>query len=384
MSNALGVYNPVFYANEALIHLEKALGMAARVHRGYEQERLAHQMGDIINIRRPSTFTAQAAPSSAQDLATETVSIGLNNWQEVKFALTDQELAYTEKNGGQVRIINDHIRPAAYALADKIDQDGNALYADIPWYADAQGSPSLLDLTGPYQALFDNQVPMSEGMLHLEVNGAQQGLFQQLPAFHDASVRGVGLTETLRRGSLGVTMGLEVFANQNVRTHTKGTLSDPTPALVGAHAKGATSVTMDDTTLTGTLQKGDTFVLAGNSQRYAVTANATAGGNAITASITPALVQAYDDNAAVTVNLDNHVAMLAFHRNAFAFASAPLPDTIPAQLGAQVATVTDPNTGLSIRSRMFYLGDSSKVVVALDVLYGWKTLDPNLAARLRG
>ncbi len=384
MSNTLGVYNPIFYANEALIYLEKALGMAARVHRGFEQERNARQVGQTISIRRPSTFTAQSAPSSAQDLATETVDIALSSWQEVKFALTDQELAYTETNGGQARIINDHIRPAAYALADKIDQDGNALYKDVPWYNDAQGSASLLDLTAPYQTLFDNNVPMSEGMLHLEVNGTQQALFQQLPAFHDASVRGAGMTETLRRGSLGVTMGFEVFANQNVKTHTKGTLSDTTPALVGAHAKGATSVAMDDTTLTGTLVAGDTFVIAGNTQRYAVTALATASGNAITVTVTPPLVQAYDNDSAITVNLDNHTAMLAFHKNAFAFASAPLPDTIPNQLGAMVATVTDPVTGLSIRSRMFYVGDSSKVVVALDVLYGWKTLDPNLASRLRG
>ncbi len=30
MANTLGYYNPVFYAQEALIHLEKALGMAGR------------------------------------------------------------------------------------------------------------------------------------------------------------------------------------------------------------------------------------------------------------------------------------------------------------------------------------------------------------------
>ena len=384
MANTLGVYNPIFYANEALIHLEKALGMASRVHRGYEQERNVRQVGDTINIRKPSTFTAQSAPASAQDLETGTVSVSLDQWKEVKFALSDQELAYTERNGGQVRIISDHIRPAAYALADNIDQFLNGLYADIPWADDAQGSASLVDLTAPYKTLFGNNVPMNEGMLHLEIDGIQQANFQQLSVFHDASVRGAGMTETLRRGSLGVTMGFEVFANQNVRVHTKGTLSDTTPALKGAHAKGATTVTMDDTTLTGTLKKGDTFVLAGHTQRYAVTADGTASANEITVPVTPALVQDYPDDSAITVSLDNHTAMLAFHRNAFAFASAPLPDNIPSQLGAQVATVTDPITGLSIRSRMFYIGDTSKVVVALDVLYGGKTLDPNLASRLRG
>ena len=33
-TNVLGIYDPLFYANEGLIALHEALGMAARVHRG--------------------------------------------------------------------------------------------------------------------------------------------------------------------------------------------------------------------------------------------------------------------------------------------------------------------------------------------------------------
>ena len=35
MANTLGVYDPIFFAQEALIHLENALGMATRVHRSF-------------------------------------------------------------------------------------------------------------------------------------------------------------------------------------------------------------------------------------------------------------------------------------------------------------------------------------------------------------
>jgi hypothetical protein len=38
-------------------------------------------------------------------------------------------------------------------------------------------------------------------------------------------------------------------------------------------------------------------------------------------------------------------------------------------------------TGLSVRARRFYDGNNSKLFMALDVLYGVKTLDPNLAVR---
>jgi len=81
--------------------------------------------------------------------------------------------------------------------------------------------------------------------------------------------------------------------------------------------------------------------------------------------------------------LDDHTANTAFHKNAFALAMAPLSE-LGGELGARIATITDPVSSLALRSRLYYVGDSSEVHVALDVLYGVKTLDPNLACRGRG
>ncbi len=91
MPNVLGYYDPAFYANEALIFLKKGLGFASTVHMGFDDERRAFGRGDVINIRRPSTFTAAAAPSTAADAATESVQISLDQWYEVKFKLTDTQ-----------------------------------------------------------------------------------------------------------------------------------------------------------------------------------------------------------------------------------------------------------------------------------------------------
>ena len=91
MANALGLYDPLFYANQALIQLEKALGMGRVVHRGYDKE--PTQKGSTIKIRRPSVFTAQSMPiSTPNDLLPETVSIDVDQWYGVEFALTDKEL----------------------------------------------------------------------------------------------------------------------------------------------------------------------------------------------------------------------------------------------------------------------------------------------------
>ena len=380
MANTLGVYNPIFYAQEALIHLEKALGMAGRVHRGYDEERKSFNKGETINIRRPSTFSANDAPATAADLATETVALTLSYWREVKFKLTDKELAFT----GQ-RIVDDHIRPAAYALADDIDQKLVAEALNIPWFYDIAATPVVDDLTGTRKVMFDNSVPVNDaGRMHFMAGGAlEQGLLN-LQAFTQQQGAGDMGVMSQMRGSLGMKYGMETFANQNVSTHTKGTASTGTLAIDGTFALAATTVNLDAGSVTGTLVPGDTFSIAGDTQRYAVTNTVTASGNAFTGvTITPGLAVAPADDAVVTVSLDDHTINLGFHRNAFALATAPLPE-IGNELGAKIAAVTDPVTGLALRSRIYYVGNSSEVHVAIDVLYGVTTLDPNLACRARG
>jgi hypothetical protein len=383
MPNTLGYYNPVFYANEALIQLEKALGMAGRVYRGYEEERRTFGRGDIINIRRPSTFTAQNAPSTAQDVSPESVQISLNNWKEVKFFLTDRELAFTSE-----RIIEEHIRPAAIALADNIDQALVALYKDVPWHYTTNAAPGsvVTDLTGPHKQLFDNRVPMNDpSMLHFMVDGTMQQNLLSNSAFSQWQGAGNEGVSTQLSGALGQRFGLNFFANQNVPTHTTTAVSLTSGALNGAATRGATTINIDATTLTGTIVPGDVIRFTGVEQRYAVTTTNTASGNAMNGvGISPALQTDIADNtviAGIEQAVVDNVQRLAFHRNAFALVLAPLPETGQG-LGANIATVTDPITGLSLRSRIFYDGGNSRVFVALDVLYGVKTLDPNAAVRV--
>lgn len=377
MSNTLGVYDPTFYANEALIWLKNALGLAMRVHRGYDKE--PQQKGSTIQIRRPGTFTAQDAPGSDMDVNSENVAITLNKWKEVKFKLTDKELSYTQQ-----QIIDEHIGPAAYAIAAAIDEDLCALYKDVPWFSGTAGTtPSAVaDITGARKVLSKNRVPMND--LHLMIDPDAEDKFLQLAAFSQHQGGGDAGVMTQMTGSLGTKFMFEVFMNQNVKTHTKGTASTGTLAVNGATTKGATTINLDAGTVTGTLVPGDTFVIAGNTQRYAVTNTVTASGNALTGvQFTPALVADAADDAVVTATLQNGVRNLAFHRHAFALAMAPLSELGNGR-GAEIATVIDETTNLTLRSRIWYDGDNSCLKVGLDALYGVKCLNPNLAACLLG
>lgn len=399
MSNTLGNYNPTFFANEALIQLFKALGMAGRVHRGAEEERnsAGRALGDTINMRRPSHFTAEThvpgVGSSDQDVVGQNVQIVLNNHQEVKFALTDRELAYTSE-----RIIDEHIRPAAYALADKIDNDLHALGDTVGPKTTLTGTVGANFITNPRAVLRQNEAPMDQN-IHYLVDTGMENAFLQLGIFHEAQITGQGSNqEALMNGSLGRRFGVEVFATQNADVTVAALTSTATASGGGGDSLGAidgagspvaantASVTIDGLTSTQTVSVGDTFTIAGDPTVYTLTSGATVTAGAITVSIYPALRKNTADNAVVTFDLLSatqeaaHLRNLMFHRNAFALAFAPLPMTGDGR-GAQIDTVTDPITGLSVRARMFYDGDTATNKIALDALYGTQVLDGQLAVR---
>jgi hypothetical protein len=380
MANTLGVYNPIFYAQEALVQLEKALGMASRVYMGYDTERRAYGLGETINIRRPATFTVGDAPATAQDVTTETVSMTLDKWREVKFKLTDKELAFTGE-----RIINDHIRPAAYALADDIDQKLIDLSYDIGNLQDATGSawsittiPQLVR-----KPLFDAHCPLDADAMHIMVGGQEESELLSESGFVQMQGAGDQGVTTQMRGTLGRKFGFEVFANQNVASLSSVTdLTDTAGAVNGAVTKNTTSVSVDGLQASGTILRGTGVTFAGDDTIYAVAADAAITSNAATITLSHGLKADIADNAVATfTNQTAGTQCLGFHKNAFGLVMAPLSE-MGNELGANVATVSDPVTGLSLRSRVYYVGNSSEVHVALDVLYGVKTLDPRLAVRV--
>lgn len=381
-SSTLGVYNPIFYAQEALIHLENQLGMATRVHRGFDSERSSFGKGDVINIRKPDTFSAGDAPATAAGVETETVAITLNKWREVKFALTDKELALT----GQ-RIIDDHIAPATYALANDIDSQLCGLWKDVGLNVahDATANSGIVaNITGARKAMLDQGAPVNSGNMHYMMDTTEEQLALQSSTFAQHQGAGnMGVT-TQMTGSFGNKYGLECFTNQNVETSTAGTHDGAGAIDNGSgYAVGTTTIHVDALGQNKTIKIGQTVEIGDHS--YVVTADVTTsddGQEEADIAIYPGLRVAVADNDVVTIQSAAKSEMLAFHRNAFALALAPLPE-IGNELGAKVATVTDPKTGLSIRSRLYYVGNTSQVHVALDVLYGVKTLDPYLACRVQ-
>ena len=394
MANNTDPYNPTFYAQEALMLLENALGMAGRVHRGYDAERRSANVGDTIQIKKPGTFSTQAGGTgTATDVTPQSIDLTVDTWREVKFGLTDQELAYT----GDM-IIRDHISPAVYAIANYMETSLTGLATSVPWSYDLAPvgvAVSIADIVDCRKVLRDNVGGLIDtDLVYYALDSTMEAEFLQLPIFHAANIAAGDADVPRRRGFLGQRFGAELFVQQTLTSHTSGTVVSLTNYVAGTLgadlAIRATTMNLSGLNGSETLVAGDSFVIAGNTQRYVIAALATLSGGANAAvTIYPQAVQDYSSGAVVTFETkstanfsDAYFQNIMFHRNAFAIAMAPLPE-IGDGAGARMSVITDPRTGLSIRSRIAYNDSDAKVLVTLDVLYGVKCIEPNLAVIAR-
>lgn len=371
-------YDPYFYANAMLDVLYKRLGLAFYVDRSLEADK-AGAPGSTIQLRRPQAFATQAMPiaeASFADVTPDYDNLVISEWRGQGFKLTDKEKALTPQ-----KFIDDHLGPVANAIADRIDQDLASLALEVPWIVEDNATTPTDDFADLRKSLFDSKAPLvNPADYAYMIDGVLQNRYEKSATFVQANT--AGDAQLQREGQLGVKFGFRIFANQNAPTAAAGTLSTTSLLTNGAFSKGATTINLDAATLTGILRRGNVLTITGDSQKYAVKADVTASGNALAAvSISPPLAQAVADNVAVTVDQTASTSTgLAFHRRAFALVMQPLGDAGP---GILTATVMDPVTGLVIRARIWGSGGLGATIWAADALWGYKTLNPNLAARLR-
>ncbi|MDO4549099.1 MAG: P22 phage major capsid protein family protein [Clostridia bacterium] len=366
-------------AREALPRLVDNLVFPAIVYQDFAAD-MPMALGDTIRVRKPSVMEAVEFDSATGvaygDFNEECVEVTLN-----RIATVDRKAEAIETATNLDNLNRAFIEPAAVALAEKINSDGLALYSDIPYVCGTAGTtPSgLADFAAARKVLNTNKAPVSgrRAVWDVEADAA----FTQVDAIVHAEKS--GSTQALREGSIGRIFGIDNYMSQAVKSHVSGTL-----AAGGTGAKitiknaveNASSVTLGVTassggTLTGTLVKGDILAIGGKTA--VVTENASAAANEITVKVYPAVTAA----AGVEVTLAaSHTANLAFHQNAFAYVSRPLvnPD------GQGVESYVTSYGGISLRVTRGYNQQYKQSTYSMDVLYGYKTVYPELAVRVMG
>lgn len=383
---ALNNYKPAFFANEALAYLRQKTGFASKVYRGYEQERAAFfNRGDTLNFRRPQELSAQdiftSAPT-AEDLDTPNLSLTLDSHQAVHFQVSDKDLAFAGE-----RLISEHVAPAMDALGSKIDGDiAAAMQAACPFVVDhdAYGSDPAKILATVRQRMVENKAPL-ESLVYAASPATMTELLSdsRFAAYEGAAGSGVA---TQQSGVLGRKYGFEWHESLSLPVTTLAALSPAatTGAVNGALGAGATSVVVDGFGSSSDDLSGQIITIAG--EQYLVQSGTLSSG-AGTIVLASGLRKAAADGAVVTILADLNPGIagktedLAFAPKSTALVVAPLP-MHAANMGANVFTAQDPESGLSVRARMNYDNPAGNVNVIFDVLYGIKVLDERQIVRV--
>jgi hypothetical protein len=384
MANTLTEVTPKLLAQGLMALRENAI-MARLVNRAYES--MAGQKGSTIDVPIPSAITSVAVspsntPPSTADIAPTSVAIPMDQWYEAPFYLTDKDLLTCMEG-----TIPMQASEAIKSLANRIDSYILGLYTGVyGWQGTAGTTPFgsgvlTADATGVRKILNKQLAPLTDRRIILDPDAEAAAL--ELAAFRDMSQSGTDIT--IVSGNIGRKFGMDWFMDQNVPTHTAGTISNGTAQKAKINdadfEAGATQVAIDDTSLTGTVVVGDVFTVAGDTQTYTVTEAATAASNAIAAlKFSPAAKVAWADDAVVTFK-GSHVVNLAFHRDAFAFATRPLEANAEG-LGAIIRSAVDPVSGLTLRLEI--TREHKRTRFSYDILYGGKLVRPELASRLAG
>ena len=384
MANSLSNLIPKILSG-SVVSLRSNAPIPMLVNQGYSLQ--PSQKGSAITVPIPTAQTASAVTNSNafpsnSDTTDSAVTVNLDKWYHTKFHLNDQELTQIDAEGGFVPM------QASEAIKSLVAQAESDLFAEYTGVYGAGGTAGTTPfdsnadawLEGARQKLNEQLAPMSNRRVVLDPSA--EGKAMGLEAFQSAAWRGDG--SPIREGEIGRVLGADFYMNQNVPTHTRGTLTGSPLVNDASYTVGETTVDIDAGSLTGTVVVGDVFTVAGDTQQYTVTANATAATNAIAGmAFTPASKVAWADDAAITF-VASHTVNLAFHRDAFAFASAPLADSAidTAELGQPQSIIRDPVSGLVIRltaARQFM-----QTTFYFDMLYGVKLVRPELAARILG
>lgn len=376
MSNDVSAVMPKILARGLMSLREQAI-MPRLVNGNFSS--LAAEKGDTIDVPIPADLEAEnVTPGSVQpapnSVAVEKVQIELNNWKKANFHLTDKEMMEV---AGRDNFLPMQASSAIRALANAVNQSIHAEYKGIyGTVGEADVTPFAADsksATAARKLLLQQRAPKENRYGVLNFDAEANAL--DLAAFADADKAGSNLTKM--EGEIGRKYGINWYSDDHVSRHETG--ASGTPRVVISGTSGYTLVADGFSTKP---VEGDVFTIGTLSQQYVVKSATELSGSESTLTIYPSLDAGIADDDELEF-IESHEVNLVFNRDAFAFANRPLAQSSAENgLGNQIMSMTDPETGLSLRleiSRQY-----KQIVWEFDILWGVKLVRPELAVRLAG
>lgn len=392
------ILTPAQITREALRILHQKLNFIGNINRQYDDSfaKSGAKIGDTLSVRLPNQYTVRTGKTLSTQDTTETkvpLQVATQKGVDVNFSSAELTLSLDDFSS---RILE----PAMAVLAANMEADAFSMALDV--YNSVNNVGSVITFKNVMQGrklLNDSLAPIDSNRTcilntqdQVDLVDALKGLFQDSAA----------ITKQYKEGIMGRTGGFDFYENTLIPTQTTGTaLSATTYTVNGAvTTNGSTTVTVATTGAT-TFNKGDIITFAGCNrvhpetkadtgalQQFVVTA-AYAGG-AGTVSISPAIYTSGGQQNVLSTGIPNSAAVvkvggasavykpsLVFHKDAFTFATADL--IMPKGVDFSAREVYD---GISMRIVRAYDINNDSLPCRIDVLYGYKTLRAQLAARI--
>jgi hypothetical protein len=393
MANAL--ITPTAMTREALRILHQKLNFIGTINRSYDDQyaKSGAKIGSDLKIRMPNQYTVRTgATLDVQDTpeTSQTLTVATQKGVDLNFSSVDLTLSLDDFGS---RILD----PAMSVLAANIEADAMSMYKDIYQQVNNQASPATMaKLLAGRKILTDGLTPPGKRTANLNTQDnvdlvdALKGLFQD----------STKIAEQYREGMMGRTGGFDFYENTLWPQHPRGAATATyvtNTVSLSATSVAATAITV--ATGTGSYVAGDIFTIAGvyrvhpeskaitaALQQFVVTSAGTGAGQIL---ISPSIITAgAKQNVSVSststtavmtfagLSSTNHGISMLYHKDAFTFASADL--VMPSGMDFSAREVLD---GISMRIVRQYDINNDKFPCRLDVLYGYKTLRPELATR---
>lgn len=335
-----------------------------------------------------------------QNVSESNTSIVINNQQHVSWSYASSDLTLTIEKYSERYIL-----PAMIAIANQVDYDLTGLATDVPSVVGTGGTAvtsfaTSVQLVG--QRMDEQAVPRAQRILVLDprnywaLAAAIVGGGTSMSLFNEKIVE-----SAFARAKLTDIGNFAIYQDQNIRTLTRGTNIVGHTTVTTASQVGSSIACV--ATTAETYKKGEMFTFAGAYainpkslaaynylKNFVLTADATASGSAVTLSIYPSIITsgAYATCSAsptgstsaatpFTAAGTNWAQCMGFIKQAFALVMVPLemPDGAPFK-------ARESHNNLSIRVIKDYDIDNDLDIIRLDVLYGTKTIYPELAVTL--
>jgi len=390
MANTL--LTPEAVTREALRILHQKLNFIGNIDRQYDSQFAVEgaKIGSQLKVRLPNEYTVRTGATLATQDTTEqseTITMATQKGVDVEFTSVDLTLDLDDFSS---RILD----PMMSVLAANIESDALSMFKDVYNEVDNIGSASTFrTILEGRKKLVDNLA----GTTGLKCNLDTQTNVDMVDVLKGLFNNPTSISKQYLDGMLGQTGGFNFFENTLMPRHVTGTDDGTGDYLINGAAQTGDTLVID--TGTGTFLEGDVFTIlglnrvhpetkvdTGQLQQFVVTADS--GASATSLSISPAIVITGGSQNVVAAPADGatlnklggasatHDISLGYAKDAFAFVSADL--RMPRGVDFAAREVMD---GISMRIVSDYDITTDAFPTRIDVLYGFKTLRPQLAVR---